>query len=38
MEKFGGYKAEVRERIAESERLALRVKVKEESTQRCTGG
>ena len=38
IEKFGGYKAEVKERIEIWERLALRNKVKEEEHLRYTGG
>ena len=39
IEKFGGYKTEVKERIETRERLALRNKVKEEEhLERFTGG
>ena len=38
IEKFGGYKTEVEEKIAERERLALRNKVKEEKHLGICGG
>ena len=38
IEKFGGYKTELKERIEEKERLALRNKVKEEKLLEIYGG
>ena len=38
IEKFGGYKTEVKERMEEREKLALRIKVKEEKHLRGLRG